>query len=104
MPSPISEGDHFLIVSDHGMACAFKAATGELQWEEKLGPHHASLVSANGHVYFVADSGVTTVVKSGPIYTEIAKNPLGETCFASPAISGGKLFIRGEKHLFCIGK
>jgi hypothetical protein len=34
----------------------------------------------------------------------VAKNELGERTFASPAISGGQLFIRGDKHLFCIGK
>jgi outer membrane protein assembly factor BamB len=104
VPSPISEGDYFLVVSDHGVACCFDAKSGELKWGQKLGPHHASLVSAEGRIYFVGDDGVTTVVKAGTTYNEVAKNPLGEQVFASPAISRGQLFIRGDKHLFCIGK
>jgi outer membrane protein assembly factor BamB len=103
VPSPISEGDYFLVVSDPGFANCLDAKTGELMWQEKLGPHHASLVSANGLVYFIGDSGVTTVVKPGKTFEVVAKNELGEGVFASPAISQGQLFIRADKHLYCIG-
>src|SRR5690349_1075250 len=46
VPSPIIEGDYFLIVSDSGVAHCFVAATGNLVWQERMGEHHASLVSA----------------------------------------------------------
>jgi len=72
-------------------------------WQEKLGEHHASLVSAGGLVYFLSDDGVTTVVRPGPACEIVARNELGETCFASPALSGGQIFIRGDRHLFAIG-
>jgi outer membrane protein assembly factor BamB len=104
VPSPIIEGDYFLIVSDSGVAHCFEAATGKLQWQERMGEHHASLVSANGLVYFLNDNGVMHVVKPGPQYNLVAKNELGERTFASPAISDGQLFIRGDKQLFCIGE
>lgn len=104
VPSPISEGDYFLVVSDTGYACCFDAKSGELQWQEKLGSHHASLVSANGLVYFISDVGETTIVKPGKNYRAIATNALGEKVFASPAISQGQLFIRGYEHLYCIGE
>jgi outer membrane protein assembly factor BamB len=104
VPSPIIEGDYFLIVSDSGVAHCFEAATGKLQWQERMGEHHASLVSANGLVYFLNDNGVTHVVKPGPDYNLVAKNELGERTFASPAISNGQLFLRADQHLFCIGK
>lgn len=102
VPSPISEGEYFLIVSDTGYACCFRAKDGELVWQEKVGSHHASLVSADGLVYFISDDGVTRVVKPGPEYQAVAVNELGERVFASPAISQGQLFIRGDKSLFCI--
>jgi len=104
VPSPIIEGDYFLIVSDSGVAHCFEAATGKLQWQERMGEHHASLVSANGLVYFLNDNGVMHVVKPAAQYDLVAQNDLGERTFASPAISDGQLFIRGDKHLFCIGK
>jgi outer membrane protein assembly factor BamB len=103
VPSPIIEGDYFLIVSDSGVAHCFESATGKLLWQERVGEHHASLVSANGLVYFLNDNGVMRVVKPGPEYQLIAQNELGEKCFPSPAISDGQIFIRGERNLFCIG-
>src|SRR5258706_10081460 len=103
VPSPIVEGDYFLIVSDGGVAHCFEAATGKLMWQERMGEHHASLVSAEGMVYFLNDNGVMNVVKAAGKFECVAKNELGEKTFASPAISHGQLFLRGDKHLFCIG-
>jgi hypothetical protein len=31
-------------------------------------------------------------------------NSLDEPIYASPAIAAGNIFIRGTRHLFCIGK
>ncbi|MFO1501431.1 MAG: PQQ-binding-like beta-propeller repeat protein [Verrucomicrobiota bacterium] len=103
VPSPIIEGDYFLVVSDSGVAHCYLARTGALAWQERVGSHHASLVSANGLVYLLGDDGVTRVVKPGDHYDEIARNALGETCFASPALSQGQIFLRGDTHLYCIG-
>ncbi|KAB2661564.1 MAG: PQQ-binding-like beta-propeller repeat protein [Verrucomicrobia bacterium] len=104
VPSPISEGDYFLLVSDGGIASCFEAASGKSLWQERLGgDHHASIVSANGLVYFLSDQGRMTVVRAGPIFEVVARNEIGETCFSSPAISQGQIFLRGEKHVFAIG-
>jgi outer membrane protein assembly factor BamB len=106
VPSPISEGDYFIVVSDPGYACCFKAADGTLQWQEKLGSHHASLVSADGLVYLLSDVGETRVVKPGPKYRLGAENKLGERgekFFASPAISNGRIFLRSSSAIYCIG-
>ena len=104
VPSPISAGDYFLVVSDSGVAHCFEAASGKLLWQERMGEHHASLVSAGGRVYFLNDEGVMNVVAPGPYFVPVARNELGEKTFASPAISAGQLFLRGDKHLFCIAE
>jgi outer membrane protein assembly factor BamB len=103
VPSPIAAGDYCLLVSDTGHACCFEAATGQLQWQEKVGESHASLVSADGLVYFLNDEGVATVVKPGPKFEMVARNEIGERCFASPALSAGRIFLRGDRSLFCLG-
>jgi outer membrane protein assembly factor BamB len=103
VPSPIIEGDYFLVVSDSGVAHCYEARTGRLFWQQRLGEHHASLVSAGGLVYFLSDEGVTTVVRPGATFEAVARNEIGERCFASPAISEGQIFLRGDHNLFCIG-
>jgi outer membrane protein assembly factor BamB len=103
VPSPISSGDYFFIVSDGGIASCFEAATGKIRWQERLGgDHHASLVSANGLIYFLSDSGRTTVVKANPEFEKVAQNDIGEKTFASPAVSQSQFFLRSDQHLFCI--
>jgi hypothetical protein len=106
VPSPIAagEGRFFLVVSDEGIASCFEAETGKRHWMERIGPHYsASMVSAGGLVYFLGDDGVSTVVRPDTKFQVVARNALGENCRASPAISRGQLFLRGQKHLYCVG-
>ncbi len=104
VPSPIIDGDYFFIISEGGVAHCFETKTGKILWQERMGTHHASLVSANGLIYFLNDYGVMNVIKAGPEFERVAQNNIAEKTFASPAISDGQIFIRGEKHLFCIGE
>jgi outer membrane protein assembly factor BamB len=103
VPSPIICGDYFLITSDEGIGSCYLAQSGQLQWTARMGKHYStSLVTAGGLVYFLADDGIMKVVRPGPKLDVVAENPLGEYCYASPAISQGQLFIRGDKNLYCI--
>jgi outer membrane protein assembly factor BamB len=105
VPSPIAHNGHFFVVSDLGWARCFEARTGKALWMEKLGEHHsASPVSANGLLYFPSDEGVTFVLRAGPRFELVARNDLGEACYASPAVSGGQIFLRTVRHLYCLGK
>ena len=104
VPSPISHGDYFLVVSDSGVANCFEAKTGNLQWQERVGQHHASLVSADGRVYFLNDRGVMNVIIPGPTYLNVAQNRIDERCYTSPAISQGQMFLRTFTQLYCIGQ
>jgi outer membrane protein assembly factor BamB len=105
VPSPVAAGDWFFTAADNGIATCWDAKTGTLKWKERIGRHFSgSAVAAEGRVYFVDDDGVTTVVKASDAFEVLAKNPLGEKCFTSPAFADGRIYFRGEKHLICIGK
>lgn len=105
VPSPVVVNGYLVVADDRGTVNCFAADSGERQWQERLGNHFsASLVTAAGLVYLVADDGRTKVVRPGPKLEVVADNPLGEFCFSSPAIAHNRIYIRGEKHLFCIGK
>lgn len=104
VPSPIVEGDYFLVVTDNGVGSCFVAETGERVWMKRIGTHFStSLISAGGLVYFLCDDGTMTIIRPGREFDLVAKNELGEETFASPAVSEGQLFIRGVNQLFCIG-
>lgn len=104
-PSTILVGEELYFVSDAGIATAVEAKTGKVHWSERLGgDFSASPVFADGRLYFQNETGTGYVVKPGQTFELIAKNDLGERTLASYAVDDGALFIRGEKHLFRIGK
>jgi len=104
VPSMIVADDFLLSVNRSGVAYCYEAATGKVLWQEKLGRHHASPVLVGELVFFINDDGGVNMVKPGVEFERIAKYELGESCYASPAISDGQVFLRGFKHLFCFGK
>ncbi|HAB16730.1 MAG TPA: PQQ-binding-like beta-propeller repeat protein [Verrucomicrobiota bacterium] len=104
VPSLLFLRPHLFAITDGGIASCLRADTGEMVWQERVGGNFsASPVSAAGRVYFLGDNGETTIIEAGPEFKVVAKNALGEKAQASPAVSQGRVFIRTERHLFCLG-
>ena len=106
VPSPVYHTGYFYSVLDDGMLCCFNAKTGDTVWEQRLeGRFRSSLVLADGNIYATNDKGVTTVFRATPQgFSSLAVNNLAEFCYTTPAIAGGKIYLRTGKHLFCIAK
>ncbi len=104
VPSPVLVGHKLFVADDRGTANCFDSTNGERVWQGRLsGAFNASLVATKEFAYFLDRDGVTTIVEPGTELKIVATNRLNEQCNASPAISQGRLFIRGDTHLFCIG-
>jgi hypothetical protein len=104
VPSPVCTDDYLFTTMTNGKVHCIEIATGKILWVEDLGKQYSSPVLAGGLVYMPNDQGVITVIKPGLTFEVLAKNSIGERMNASPAISNGKIYLRGDKHLFCIGK
>jgi hypothetical protein len=105
LPSPLGYGDYIYLPGDRNFVTCYEARTGVQVWKERLGDQfHASPVGAAGRVYIATKEGSVKVVRAGPSFDLLADNAMGEQIIASPAISNGQIFLRGEKHLFCIGE
>jgi len=64
----------------------------------------ASPVGAADRIYLLSEAGRTVVLQRGPEIKVLAINELDETFYASPAIVGDAIYLRGNKHLFCFAK
>ena len=105
VPSPVVIGDYLIVADDRGTANCYSTKDGTRLWLDRLGNHFsASLLKADGLAYLIADNGITKIVRPGKELEIVAENPLNEYVYASPAMANNRLFIRGEKHLYCIGK
>jgi outer membrane protein assembly factor BamB len=104
IPSPLWLDGRLYYAEDAGFVACMRADTGERVWRGRLGGKvHASPVAAGDKLYFASVNGTVTVLRAGDEYKVLGRNDLGEGIFASPALAGGCLFLRGEKHLFCVG-
>lgn len=105
VPSPVLIGRHLFVADDRGTANCFDSTDGTRIWRDRLaGSFDASLVATDRLAYFLSGDGVTSIVAPADELKLVAENALGESCHASPAISNGRLYVRGDKHLFCIGR
>ena len=93
------------MANENGIVTAIDAETGTSVWRERLGGvFTASPIAADGKVYFLEESGRAVVLEAGRTFRMAAENALGERSLASPAVSDGQIFIRTDRHLYCIGR
>ncbi|MBP3961016.1 PQQ-binding-like beta-propeller repeat protein [Gemmata sp. G18] len=110
VPSPVLHDGHLYWMNEvSGTVFCAKAATGEVVYEERVprpGDIYASSLLADGRLHYLSRDGRTFVVAAKPEYELIATNDLrdGSLFHATPVAADGRLFIRSDKYLYCLGK
>jgi outer membrane protein assembly factor BamB len=108
--SPIyHEGYLYWLNEQRGAAMCVEAATGKPVYAQRIpgiGRAYASGVYADGKIYYVTDNATTLVIAAKPKFELIATNKLADTSRtnASPVVDHGRLLIRTDQHLYCVGK
>jgi outer membrane protein assembly factor BamB len=106
VPSPILYEGYVYLMTDKGLVTCLDARTGEVKYEGARTPmpgsFTASPVAFDGKILIFSEDGDTHVIKAGPRHEVLRTNVLAEPIYASPALSQGRLFIRGAQHLYCI--
>jgi outer membrane protein assembly factor BamB len=113
VPSMIVHHGHLFAVQDSGVATCWKSDTGQEVWKERIGgTFTASLVLVGENIFATNESGQTFVFKANPTRFElVAENKLGDEVFATPAICGGRIYLRiveqaggkRQEMLYCLG-
>jgi outer membrane protein assembly factor BamB len=108
MPTPIAYDGLVYVLANQGLFDCYDLTTGEEVYRQRL-PHagsgfSASPVAADGRLYLSSEDGDQFVVTAGRTFALERTNPMGEPLMATPAISGGLMFVRGEHHLFAVGR
>jgi outer membrane protein assembly factor BamB len=93
-------------VNDGGILISFDPESGEIVKRDRLGHgsrFYASPVAADGRIFLIDTDGKIAIVEAGKDWKVASTSELGEGCYATPAISGGRMYVRGESNLFCFG-
>lgn len=108
-PSPLLFDEKlYFLRSNNGQITCLNTVDGSVNYSleklESTGTVFASPVGALDRLYVSSESGITYVIKAGAQFEIISKNILEDGNFASFAISGDDLFIRGFQYLYCISE
>ncbi|MCB1036566.1 MAG: PQQ-binding-like beta-propeller repeat protein, partial [Acidobacteria bacterium] len=107
MPTPLIYQGRLYVLANQGILDAYDLATGEELYRQRL-PHagggfSASPVAAGGKLYLSGEDGDLFVVRPGPEFHLLATHPMGERLMATPALSEGTIYVRGERSVMAVG-
>lgn len=106
VPTPVAYQNRIYMVRNGGIVTCMDAATGRVIYRERIGapgPYYASPVVAGGRVFVASGDGVVSVLGTSDRLDVLAKNDLGETIMATPAIVRGVMYVRTASNLFAFG-
>ena len=108
VPSTLLYQGVLFMVNDSGILTSFEPATGSVLKQERLkgaiDKYFASPVGADGKVYLISQDGTVSVVSAKGDWQILAVNALGDEVFATPAVTGGRLYVRTQNILYCFAK
>ncbi len=105
LSSPVIVGGYLYRLHNPGIVRCVNLASGEQEYATRLDGVSVSsspIATPDGRIY-LASAGKTFVIQAGPKLELLATNDLGDPSASSSAVSQGRLFLKGQKHLFCIG-
>lgn len=106
VPTAVVKGDRLFYWADNGTVSCANAATGETIWQERVpgGTFFGSPVCASDTLFAISKRGNVIALSATDKFQLLANNELGEKSDATPAISGGRMFVRTYGQLFCVGE
>jgi outer membrane protein assembly factor BamB len=104
VPTPLAKDGRLYLWADNGMVTCARVATGEILWREKVeGSFYSSPLCVNNRIYCVAKNGDVVVLAAADKFQLLGRTPLGEKCYATPAIAGGVMYLRTYSQLLSLG-
>ena len=107
VPSPLLFEGVLYIIRNGGILMAIDPATGKPgktgRVQGALGAYSASPVAADGKIFLASEEGKIAVLRAGPEWEVLAVNDLNESCYATPALADGKIYVRTSEALYCFG-
>lgn len=103
--SLLATGKYLIVPTASGLVTCLEAQTGALCWRQEFEQgFYASPVLVGERVYLVDRSGVMRIFKLGNTFEALGNPTLGEPVVCTPAFKDGRMYLRSQNHLYCIGE
>jgi len=103
VPTPVAYEGHVYLWNDNGVVSCIEASTGRNIWTRRVaGNYSGSPVCIDGKLYAMTERGKVVVIAASPEYKLYGTTSLGDFSHATPAVAGGRLYLRTFHHLFCL--
>ena len=104
VPTPIVVGERVFLWADDGWITCKNVWTGKQLFRERVdGSFYGSPVCVRDRLYCISKNGEVFVLAAGESFKLLARIPLGEQSFATPAVAGGAMYLRTYRHLISVG-
>jgi outer membrane protein assembly factor BamB len=107
LPSVVVYRDVVYMLNDRGVLTTLDAGTGRMLRQDRVrglsDNYYASPVAGDGKIFLASHKGVVAVLRAGGQQELLGANTLEEEIFATPAIAGGRLYVRTVSALYCFG-
>ena len=104
VPTLVARGDLLFLWSEKGIVSCLDAPTGKQHWQQRIGGNYnGSPIRVGNKIYCIDEGGLVMVIAAERKYRLLGKNALGEASRSTPAVSGGRLYLRTYAHLFSVG-
>jgi outer membrane protein assembly factor BamB len=107
MPTPLAYQGILYVLANNGVFDSYEIETGKEIYRQRLEPvgsgFSASPVAADGKIYLTSEDGDVIIVAAGREFKKLGSNSMGELVMATPALSEGVMYVRGQSTLFAIG-
>jgi NosR/NirI family nitrous oxide reductase transcriptional regulator len=101
--SPLTDGKLLLTFASEGKITCYQLADGKVLWTHDFGQHsYSNPVLAGKQVYWFTDAGEVHIFAMADTFREVGTWRLGEPVRAGPALVAGRMYVRGDKHLWCL--
>ncbi len=105
LAAPVLYDGRVFMVTGQGVAVCVDAVTGKELNKIRLGGSFVASPVVIGRVIYAADEDGTVVLfRADPSMEIIRRNRLSEGMRASPAVAGGRLYLRTLRHLYCLSE
>ena len=104
VPTPVAKDGKVFLWSDKGIVTCIRSTDGEQVWQQRVGGNYSgSPIIAGNQLYCIDEDGVVVVLAAAEEFALLGKTALGEASRSTPAVAGGRLYLRTYTHLFSVG-